>query len=72
MNYLETSFTSENNNFEIHLEYDFNIIKYLIPVSFFSQINICQHHIMVQHGKKEFLFQKRIQKMKRYIQVNIY
>lgn len=54
------------------LEYDFNIIKYLVPVSFFSQINICQHHIMVQPGKKEFLFQKHIQKLKRYIQVNIY
>ncbi|KAF4010130.1 hypothetical protein G4228_001675 [Cervus hanglu yarkandensis] len=35
-------------------------------------INIYQRHIMVQPGEKEFLFQKRIQKMKRYIQVNIY
>ncbi|EPQ11451.1 Hypothetical protein D623_10012207 [Myotis brandtii] len=31
-------------------------------------INICQHHIMVQLGEKEFLFQKHIQKLKRYIQ----
>ncbi|GAB1295535.1 hypothetical protein APTSU1_001076900 [Apodemus speciosus] len=31
-------------------------------------INICQHHIMVQPGEEEFLFQKRIRKLKRYIQ----
>nr|XP_033721521.1 LOW QUALITY PROTEIN: uncharacterized protein C12orf50 homolog [Tursiops truncatus] len=38
------------------------------PNSTSVQINICQHHIMVQPGKKEFLFQKHIQKLKRYIQ----